>query len=203
MPAMHIGVNHECPYLRADSLSIGDQLFFCVNRQFTLFQPFQRMYINQRLALVFTLSVAPQTPCAKGFAAENRRCLFARHLRRRCAFSTSNRRAERGAADGVFRQTCDIDAVREPVHIRNAKGNKDRLVLLPHNTLLLLRRFWLTHRNPIFLFPNRHAGLKGAASAKPKKQFLCRPESHSGRPGLVQQPAQIAAAHDLTLFVRQ
>jgi len=30
----------------------------------------------------------------------------------------------------------------------------------------LLRRFWLTHRNPKLIFPNRHGGLKGASCAK-------------------------------------
>jgi hypothetical protein len=36
-------------------------------------------------------------------------------------------------------------------------------VPLPHATHQLLRRFWLVHRNPVLLFPNRHVGLKGAA----------------------------------------
>ena len=62
-------------------------------------------------------------------------------------------------------QLGDIDAARARVHIRDAKGNKDRLVPLPQATLQLLRRFWQMHRNPVLLFRNRHAGLKGAASA--------------------------------------
>jgi integrase len=52
------------------------------------------------------------------------------------------------------------------VHIRDAKGNKDRLVPLPTATYELLRRFWQRHRNPVLLFPNRHGGLAGAAKAK-------------------------------------
>ena len=68
--------------------------------------------------------------------------------------------------EGLRLQLSDIDAERQRVHIRNAKGNKDRLVPLPQVTLDLLRRFWRTHRNPILLFPNRHGGLKGACSAK-------------------------------------
>ncbi len=36
---------------------------------------------------------------------------------------------------------------------------------LPDMTLELLRRFWRLHRNPVLLFPNRHGGLKAAASA--------------------------------------
>nr|WP_203415467.1 hypothetical protein [Candidatus Scalindua japonica] len=47
-----------------------------------------------------------------------------------------------------------------------AKANKDRFVPLPKVTLNLLRRFWLVHRNPVFLFPGRHGGLKSAHLAK-------------------------------------
>lgn len=67
--------------------------------------------------------------------------------------------------EGLRLQLGDIDAARAQVHIRDAKGNKDRFVPLPQATLQLLRRFWQTHRNPVLLFPNRHAGLNGAASA--------------------------------------
>jgi len=59
----------------------------------------------------------------------------------------------------------DIDSLRCRVHIRDAKGNKDRFVPLPSNTLSVLRRFWAIHRHPTLIFPNRKAGLKGAASA--------------------------------------
>jgi len=64
--------------------------------------------------------------------------------------------------EGLRLQVGDIDADRQRVHIRNAKGNKDRLVPLPTNTLQVLRRFWRVHKHPIFLFPNRKRGLKNA-----------------------------------------
>jgi len=67
--------------------------------------------------------------------------------------------------EGLRLQVGDIDAARRRVHIRDAKGNKDRFVPLPQTTHQLLRRFWWVHRNPVLLFPNRHGGLKGAASA--------------------------------------
>jgi integrase/recombinase XerD len=67
--------------------------------------------------------------------------------------------------EGLRLQVGDIDAARQRVHIRDSKGNKDRLVPLPEVTLDLLRRFWQVHRNPVLLFPNRHGGLKGACSA--------------------------------------
>ena len=68
--------------------------------------------------------------------------------------------------EGLRLRLGDVDATGARVHIRDAKGNKDRFVPLPQATLHLLRRFWLTHRNPVLLFPNRHGGLQGAASAK-------------------------------------
>ncbi len=47
----------------------------------------------------------------------------------------------------------DIDSERMKVHIRYAKGNKDRFVTLPNRTLQALRYYWSTHRHPTFLFP--------------------------------------------------
>ncbi len=67
--------------------------------------------------------------------------------------------------EGLRLQIGDIDAERGRVHIRNAKGNRDRFVPLPQATHTVLRRFWSVHRNPVLLFPNRHGGLKGAATA--------------------------------------
>jgi integrase len=67
--------------------------------------------------------------------------------------------------EGLRLQVEDIDAAHGRVHIRNAKGNKDRFVPLPQATYQLLRRFWWVHRNPVLLFPNRHGGLNGAAAA--------------------------------------
>jgi len=67
--------------------------------------------------------------------------------------------------EGLRLEVGDIDAERQRVHIRDAKGNKDRFVPLPEATLDLLRRFWQVHRNPVLLFPNRHGGLKAASAA--------------------------------------
>ncbi len=67
--------------------------------------------------------------------------------------------------EGLRLQVGDIDAERQRVHIRDAKGNKDRLVPLPEATLDLLRCFWSVRRHPVLLFPNRHGGLKAAHRA--------------------------------------
>jgi site-specific recombinase XerD len=48
----------------------------------------------------------------------------------------------------------DIDGERLRVHVRSAKGGKDRFVPLPEVTLEALRRYWKTHRSPHLLFPN-------------------------------------------------
>ena len=64
--------------------------------------------------------------------------------------------------EGLALKVGDIDADRMRVQVRDAKGNRDRFVPLSPATLRVLRRFWQTHRHPELLFPNRHAGLKGA-----------------------------------------
>ncbi|PID74224.1 MAG: recombinase [Desulfobacterales bacterium] len=64
--------------------------------------------------------------------------------------------------EGIRLKIGDMDAAHMRVHIRNAKGNKDRLVPLPNKTLQTLRAFWAVHRHPEFLFPNRKRGRKHA-----------------------------------------
>lgn len=57
-----------------------------------------------------------------------------------------------------------IDAARMCVEIRDAKGD-DRLIPLPESTLLLLREWWKTHRNPQWIFPAPGRDGKQASSA--------------------------------------
>lgn len=57
----------------------------------------------------------------------------------------------------------DIDANKMQVHIRKGKGGKDRFVPLPVATLKVLRQFWMIHRHPRFLFPNRKKSLAEVA----------------------------------------
>ena len=68
-------------------------------------------------------------------------------------------------SEGLALKVSDIDGARGRVHIRDSKGNRDRLVPLPDATLDVLRKFWLVHRHPELLFPNRAGGLAGARSA--------------------------------------
>jgi integrase len=64
--------------------------------------------------------------------------------------------------EGIRLTVGDIDADNMRIHIRDAKGNKDRLVPLPDKTLRVLRDFWSMHKHPRFLFPSRKRGLKNA-----------------------------------------
>jgi site-specific recombinase XerD len=61
--------------------------------------------------------------------------------------------------EGIKLQVGDIDADHMRVHIRDAKGNKDRFVPMPHKTLQILRQFWQRHQHPGFIFPSRKRGL--------------------------------------------
>jgi site-specific recombinase XerD len=55
--------------------------------------------------------------------------------------------------EGTHLQVADIDSARQMIHVRHGKGAKDRYVPLPERTLQLLRQYWVTHRNPLLLFP--------------------------------------------------
>lgn len=68
-------------------------------------------------------------------------------------------------SEGLALKAGDIDGERLRVHIRDSKGNRDRLVPLPDATLNVLRKFWQIHRHPELLFPNRSGGLQAAHRA--------------------------------------
>jgi len=55
--------------------------------------------------------------------------------------------------EGTHLHVADIDSARLMIHVRHGKGAKDRYVPLPQRTLQLLRQYWVTHRNPVLLFP--------------------------------------------------
>jgi len=59
----------------------------------------------------------------------------------------------------------DIDAEYHRVHIRGAKGHKDRYVTLPKMTLMAMRTYWKTHQHPSMIFPTgKNSQLRGEAS---------------------------------------
>jgi site-specific recombinase XerD len=61
--------------------------------------------------------------------------------------------------EGVKLQVKEIDSSRMVLHLRQAKGKKDRYVPLPERTLAQLRWYWGRHRNPVWIFPRRTEGL--------------------------------------------
>ena len=61
-------------------------------------------------------------------------------------------------------QVGDIDSSRMLVHIHRGKGAKDRFVPLPARTLTMLRQFWATHRNQVWLFPATNRGSRQGAT---------------------------------------
>lgn len=67
--------------------------------------------------------------------------------------------------EGLHLQIGDIDSQRMLVHVHRGKGSKDRYVPLPPSTLEVLRRYWATHRNPAWLFPNKARRPEVAATA--------------------------------------
>ena len=56
-------------------------------------------------------------------------------------------------SEGLNLTIADIDSELMRAHLRQCKGGRDRYVDLPLRTLNALRRYWVTHRNPRFLFP--------------------------------------------------
>jgi integrase len=67
--------------------------------------------------------------------------------------------------EGLALTVADVDGQRMRVHVRDAKGNRDRLVPLPEQTLHVLRDYWRVHKHPRLLFPNRAGGRRSAAAA--------------------------------------
>ncbi len=95
--------------------------------------------------------------------------------------------------EGLQLRVGDLDAERMRVHVRDAKGNRDRLVPLPARTLEVLREFWKVHRNPVLLFPSRKKGLGGASAAT----------THMDRGGVQQALRRVAAQIGLKKELRR
>lgn len=59
--------------------------------------------------------------------------------------------------EGVQLQVDQIDSGQMKLHIRGAKGNRERYVPLPEETLQKLRDHWVSHRHKKWLFPGQNA----------------------------------------------
>jgi len=78
-------------------------------------------------------------------------------------------------------QVSDILSGRGLVHIHAGKGALDRMVPLPKITLLTLRKYYITHRNPQWIFPA--LGRNGGKDAQCAKTHV----SDSGVQGVLQR----------------
>lgn len=60
--------------------------------------------------------------------------------------------------EGTNLQVSQIDSARMMLHVRKGKRGRDRYVPLPSHPLNMLRRYWGTHRHPVWLFPASRRG---------------------------------------------
>ena len=67
--------------------------------------------------------------------------------------------------EGLHLQISHIDGARQMVHVCHGKGGKDRYVPLPQPVLEMLRQYWGTHRDPVWIFPSTHQTVKGPMDA--------------------------------------
>jgi len=63
-------------------------------------------------------------------------------------------------------QAKDIDSGRMMIHVRNAKGRKDRYVPLSENILQLLRTYYKIYRPTDFLFEGKYGGAYSQSSCR-------------------------------------
>jgi integrase/recombinase XerD len=89
--------------------------------------------------------------------------------------------------EGLHLQVSHIDSERHLLHVRQGKGNKDRYVPLPAPILRMLRRHWLTHRDPLWLFPSPFQPEKGPMSASGMQRAFRAARLESG----VHKPATV------------
>ena len=56
--------------------------------------------------------------------------------------------------EGTYLRVQDVDSDRMVLYIYHGKGDKDRYVPLPRRILEILREYWASHRDPVWLFPS-------------------------------------------------
>lgn len=81
----------------------------------------------------------------------------ARTLRDRCLLMTAYAAGLR-VSELVALKVSDIDSGRMMLRVEQGKGRKDRYTILSPRLLAELRRYWMQHRSPSWLFPNRKSG---------------------------------------------
>jgi len=89
--------------------------------------------------------------------------------------------------EGLHLQLSHIDGGRQMVHVCHGKGGKDRYVPLPQPILEMLRQYWGTHRDPVWVFPSTHQTVKGPMDASGLQRAFHGALVDSG----VQKPATV------------
>ena len=89
--------------------------------------------------------------------------------------------------EGLHLQISHIDGTRQLVHVCHGKGGKDRYVPLPPPVLEMLRQYWGTHRDPIWLFPSTHQTVHGPMDASGLQRAFRAALLDSG----IQKPATV------------
>jgi site-specific recombinase XerD len=79
--------------------------------------------------------------------------------------------------EGLNLQVRDIDSSNMRLHIRLAKGGKDRYVPLPDKTLQSLRALWVRHKNPVWIFPMAGRGGRSLGSVERRMHVAEQPFS--------------------------
>jgi site-specific recombinase XerD len=67
--------------------------------------------------------------------------------------------------EGLHLQISHIDGARQLLHVCHGKGGKDRYVPLPPPILEMLRQYWGTHHDPVWIFPSTHQTVHGPMNA--------------------------------------
>lgn len=82
--------------------------------------------------------------------------------------------------EGINLRVAHIDSARRMIYVPHGKGAKDRYVPLPQRILALLRQSWVTHRNPLLLFPSPgHGELPLATATKPIQKSSVQDAFHA------------------------
>ena len=89
--------------------------------------------------------------------------------------------------EGLHLQIGHIDGGRQLLHVCHGKGGKDRYVPLPQPVLDMLRQYWGTHRDPVWLFPSTHQTVHGPMDASGLQRAFRAALLDSG----IQKPATV------------
>jgi len=89
--------------------------------------------------------------------------------------------------EGLHLQISHIDGARQLVYVCHGKGGKDRYVPLPQPILEMLRGYWGTHRDTVWLFPSTHQNVNGPMDASGVQRAFHASLLESG----IQKPATV------------